>query len=132
MFLSFKIHSVLLYSSRCMRQCDSARKSYLIQLLVSHTFESTPHALRYVTLRRRTYPGPRRPGIRYATARYDPGRLYAFVCFKSPAGAGTAPRRAAARNVALGRAARFSPFARAVDGPLRRWALTLFAANTSP
>jgi hypothetical protein len=36
-----------------------------------------------------------------------------------------------ARNVALERAARFSPFARAVDGPLRRWALTLFA-NTSP
>ena len=56
-----------------------------------------------------------------------------LLCFepsKSPAGAGTVPRRAAARNVALGRAARFSPFARAVDGPFRRWALTLFA-NTS-
>lgn len=95
MFLSFKIHSVLLYSSRCMRQCDSARKSYLIQLLVSHTFESTPHALRYVTLRRRTYPGPRRPGIRYATARYDPGRLYAFVCLSTArALRAPAPRRA--------------------------------------
>ena len=87
------------------------------------------------TVRYDVAPTPVPAGRAYDTPRHVTTQGdYTLLCFehsKSPAGAGTAPRRAAARNVALERAARFSPFARAVDGPLRRWALTLFA-NTSP
>jgi hypothetical protein len=93
MFLSFKIHSVLLYSSRCMRQCDSARKSYLIQLLVSHTFLKVRRML-YGTLRYDVAPTPVPDGRAYDTPRHvttqgDYTLLCVLRALRAPA-----PRRA--------------------------------------